>query len=537
MYFSVICSVLLITIVKADTGFVNISNTVNQYTLEVCSEYNPSFAPYPKEIDNNTKGTPVVDIYPDPGCEAPQDPKLYEGKIVIMKRHKNCTFAARAVNVQNANGVGVLVVSDDPIISPAANDSEYNQIHITVSLISNDSYLQFDNMITDVGIENVFIKLYAPETAYWDPNSVIMWLLAVFTCSLGAYLQASFYDSQVKAARKALREGGPAQDTSKDDEMSFTVIHAIIFFGMCSVMILLMYFFYKYMVYVIIGIFCLASCFSTYDFLDNIFGKSSCFTRHRICENKIPVFNSRPPILSICLFLACAAFAIFWAVERKEPYAWILQDILGFTFCIHMIKQIRLPSYKISTILLILFFIYDVFYVFITPLFTKNKESIMVNIATGGGGSSSEELPMLFKMPRFRKSPYSKCGPPPYSLLGYGDVILPGLHVGFCAVWDLRISNTVRRHAYYIAAIIGYATGLVLTFVGMYLTMMGQPALLYLTPCCLLSTLVVAVKRKELRPIWAGKLPVKSRSTSVNPPRVQDPNTPNEADSLLRTQA
>ena len=43
------------------------------------------------------------------------------------------------------------------------------------------------------------------------------------------------------------------------------------------------------------------------------------------------------------------------------------------------------PKIKIATILLIAVFIYDIFMVFITPLFTKEGESVMVTVATSGG--------------------------------------------------------------------------------------------------------------------------------------------------------
>ena len=40
-----------------------------------------------------------------------------------------------------------------------------------------------------------------------------------------------------------------------------------------------------------------------------------------------------------------------------------------------MLKVLRLPSFKICTILLSALFIYDIFFVFITPLITKVKLS------------------------------------------------------------------------------------------------------------------------------------------------------------------
>ena len=60
----------------------------------------------------------------------------------------------------------------------------------------------------------------------------------------------------------------------------------------------------------------------------------------------------------------------------------MLQDILGIAFCISLIRNIRLPNLKVCTILLVLLLIYDIFFVFITPLFSAGK-SVMVEVATG----------------------------------------------------------------------------------------------------------------------------------------------------------
>ena len=64
-------------------------------------------------------------------------------------------------------------------------------------------------------------------------------------------------------------------------------------------------------------------------------------------------------------------------------YAWVLQDFLGIAFCISLLKNIRLPNLKVCVILLVLLLIYDIFFVFITPLFSASGKSVMVEVATG----------------------------------------------------------------------------------------------------------------------------------------------------------
>ena len=61
----------------------------------------------------------------------------------------------------------------------------------------------------------------------------------------------------------------------------------------------------------------------------------------------------------------------------------MLQDILGVCFCISLVKLIKLPSLKISALLLVALLVYDIFFVFITPLFSARGKSVMVEVATG----------------------------------------------------------------------------------------------------------------------------------------------------------
>ena len=64
-------------------------------------------------------------------------------------------------------------------------------------------------------------------------------------------------------------------------------------------------------------------------------------------------------------------------------YSWVLQDFLGVCFCCSLIKLIKLPNLKVSALLLMSLLVYDIFFVFITPLFSARGKSVMVEVATG----------------------------------------------------------------------------------------------------------------------------------------------------------
>ncbi|PKU39055.1 signal peptide peptidasehypothetical protein [Limosa lapponica baueri] len=129
---------------------------------------------------------------------------------------------------------------------------------------------------------------------------------------------------------------------------------------------------------------------------------------------------------------------------------------------------------KGCTLLLLVLFVYDVFFVFITPFLTKTGESIMVEVAAGPSDSATHEKT--------------------------ASVVL-GLLVAYCHRFDIQVQSS---RVYFVACTIAYGIGLLVTFVALALMQMGQPALLYLVPCTLLTSFGVALWRKELAMFWTG---------------------------------
>ena len=157
--------------------------------------------------------------------------------------------------------------------------------------------------------------------------------------------------------------------------------------------------------------------------------------------------------------------------------------------------------------------------VFITP-FLFQGNSVMVDVATAGGPSSSggddpacycrlhpddeqacgagESMPIVLRFPRFDDWRGGS------SLLGLGDIIIPGLLVLYAVRADLALARLPWRGPYVVANVIAYVLGLFLAFVAVYLSGLGQPALLYLIPAILSATFAVAWRRGEVDVIWRG---------------------------------
>merc|ERR1719188_2434430 len=201
----------------------------------------------------------------------------------------------------------------------------------------------------------------------------------------------------------------------------------------------------------------------------------------------------------LVLLSASIAASVTWFVFRKEDWAWILQDILGIMFSINMLKVLRLPSLMICSILLGILFFYDIFFVFITPLFTRNGKSVMVEVATGG--ETGEQLPMVLKVPHMNYNPLSACWIP-YSILGFGDILVPGLLLSYCHAFDLAKETPLKL--YWTIANVFYSLSLVATFISLFLMDSAQPALLYIVPCTLLPVMLTACVRGEFKDMWDG---------------------------------
>ncbi|KAM9105927.1 signal peptide peptidase-like 2B isoform 3-T4 [Megaptera novaeangliae] len=329
-------------------------------------------------------------------------------------------------------------------VPPGGNKTQYDEIGIPVALLSYKDMLD----IFETFGRAVRAALYAPKEPMLDYNNmVIIFIMAVGTVALGGYWAGS--RDVRKRYMKHKRDDGP--EKHEDEAVDVTPVMICVFVVMCCSMLVLLYHFYDQLVYVIIGIFCLASSTGLYSCLSPLLQRLP-FCRCRVPDNSLPYFHKRPQVRTLLLALLCLAVSVVWGVFRNEDqWAWILQDALGIAFCLYTLKTIRLPTFKACTLLLLVLFIYDVFFVFITPFLTKSGNSIMVEVATGPSDSAThEKLPMVLKVPRLNASPLALCDRP-FSLLGFGDILVPGLLVAYCHRFDIQVQSS---RVYFVACTI-----------------------------------------------------------------------------------
>lgn len=213
--------------------------------------------------------------------------------------------------------------------------------------------------------------------------------------------------------------------------------------------------------------------------------------------------------------------------------AWWLTNVLGINFCYGILQILSPTTFWTGTLVLAGLFIYDVIMVFYTPM--------MITVA------KSLQAPIMLVIP----------GPGRGSMLGLGDIALPGMVMAMALRFDLYLhylrkqisvgldkddkkskndiirapyeeatglwgerfwtrrqtdSDTATaadgarfKKVYFKASIIGYIVAMLVTMAVMHHYKHGQPALLYLVPSVLGAIWGTALVRGEVRLMWEYK--------------------------------
>uniref|UniRef100_A0A8C2P506 Signal peptide peptidase-like 2A n=1 Tax=Capra hircus TaxID=9925 RepID=A0A8C2P506_CAPHI len=461
-------------------------NGTPSLSKDYCMLYNPHWTSLPSTLENATS-TSLMNLTTTPLCNISDiPPEGIKNKAVVVQ-WGTCHFLEKAKIAQTGGAEALLVANNSVLFPPSGNKSEFLDVKILIAFINHKDFKDMKQTLGD----NIIVKMYSPSWPDFDYTMVVIFVIAVFTVALGGYWSGLIELENMKAMTNTEdRE----MKKKKEEYFTFSPLTVIIFVVICCVMMVLLYFFYKWLVYVMIAIFCIASAMSLYNCLAALVRKIQCGQCTITCRGK------SIEVRLIFLSGLCIAVAVVWAVFRNEDrWAWILQDILGIAFCLNLIKTLKLPNFKSCVILLGLLLLYDVFFVFITPFITKNGESIMVELAAGPFGNN-EKLPVVIRVPKLAYFSVMSVCLMPVSILGFGDIIVPGLLIAYCRRFDVEIGSSI----YYVSSTIAYAIGMILTFVVLVLMKKGQPALLYLVPCTLITASLVAWRRKEMKKFWKG---------------------------------
>ena len=213
-------------------------------------------------------------------------------------------------------------------------------------------------------------------------------------------------------------------------------------------------------------------CIGAFSSLTSCFDRLSYFApilrRYRIPSHTChkPCTCQLGPLNVFTLFAMIVSLTVisFWYIYRQADWAWVLQDILGIAVCLTVTSVYRLGNMRVITLILLGFFLYDIFFVFITPYIPffqpsspKNTSTITTTTTTTsmsfisssnthtigsyrkvsrtpsvmeqvalGIGTDGEVVPLLFVLPMFiPDAEVDPCATIRKSMLGFGDVILP----------------------------------------------------------------------------------------------------------------
>ncbi|KAG2154396.1 signal peptide peptidase-domain-containing protein [Suillus bovinus] len=212
------------------------------------------------------------------------------------------------------------------------------------------------------------------------------------------------------------------------------------------------------------------------------------FDRNRVLILKGPrelvSVSLRTP--TIALFpLALIPSVLFNTLEAGHKSA-LITDILALSFSYNTICLLKIDSFQTGCILLSGLFFYDIYWVFGTD--------VMLTVAT------SLDVPIKLLWPKSLVFA-SERG---HTLLGLGDIVIPGTFVALALRYDFaRADGKVTfKKPYFYTTLAAYITGLVTTMTVMHVFGKAQPALLYLSPACMLSLFGVGIVRGELGKVW-----------------------------------
>jgi signal peptide peptidase-like protein 2B len=425
----------------------------------------------------------------------------------------NCSLWEKIENLQEYEVKGLLAEGN---YGNKFNSSEFKFTVPFASLLEKDAKKRLLN-IQENHPQSKFYLHRSDES--FDKSALVIFAMAVGTVMVGSFW--SGYAKQSLRLRKVRRrfvgdvchhddvgdkervveQAKGLEGEEEEEDISVRVSPVLILFFVCAMcgMLVLLFFFFNYLVYVIMVMFCIASALAMYSCLEPLVMMTYALPLPILRLPKMNLYICRLDLelRQLLLLILSISTTVVWFVFRKADWSWGLQDFLGILFSINMLKVLRLPSLKICSVLLGLLFVYDIFFVFITPLFMPGGKSVMVEVATGH--STDEQLPMVLKVPHLTPDPCYKFT---YSLLGFGDILVPGLLMSFCHGFDLMVGTPCK--IYWIISCVAYTLGLVATFISLYLMNSAQPALLYLVPFTLIPIYLVALCRGEFLAMWKG---------------------------------
>ncbi|KAJ7952292.1 Signal peptide peptidase-like [Quillaja saponaria] len=442
--------------------------------------------------EKNANQTRLMLADPRDCCSRPKN-KLAGDVIMVDRGH--CKFTTKANNAEAAGASAILIINNERelykmVCEPDETDLD---IHIPAVMLPQDAGVSLEKRL--LNSSSVSVQLYSPRRPIVDIAEVFLWLMAVGTILCASYWSAWSAREAALEQEKLLEHNADVipnpQALGSTGIVHINTISAVLFVVVASCFLIMLYKLMSFwFIEILVVLFAIGGIEGLQTCLVALF--SRWFRRAGSSYIKVPFFGA-VSYLTLAVSPFCIAFAVLWAVYRNVSFAWIGQDILGIALIITVLQIVHIPNLKVGTVLLSCAFLYDIFWVFVSKrLF---HESVMIVVARGDK-SGEDGIPMLLKIPRM----FDPWGG--YSIIGFGDILLPGLVVAFSLRYDW-LANKNLRAGYFMWAMFAYGFGLLITYLALNLMDgHGQPALLYIVPFTLGTFLTLGRKRGDLRILW-----------------------------------
>ncbi|XAR55071.1 hypothetical protein NMG60_11030453 [Bertholletia excelsa] len=442
--------------------------------------------------EKNANQTHLTLSDPRDCCSAP---KIKMAGDVIMVDRGHCKFTTKANVAEAAGASAILIINKQKeLYKMVCEPDETNlDIHIPAVMLPQDAGASLEKLL--VKNSSVSVQLYSPRRPVVDIAEIFLWLMAVGTLLCASYWSAwsarEAAIQQDKMLKDTSDEFPATEDVGTSGVVEINTASAILFVVVASCFLILVYkLMSSWFIELLVVLFAIGGAEGLQTCLVALL--SRWFKNAAESFIKVP-FLGALSYLTLAVSPFCIASAVIWAIHRNDPLAWIGQDALGIALIITVLQIVQLPNLKVGTILLGCAFMYDIFWVFISKkLF---HESVMIVVARGDK-SREDGIPMLLKIPRM----FDPWGG--YSIIGFGDILLPGLLVAFSLRYDWLAKKNLQA-GYFLWAMLAYGLGLLVTYVALNLMDgHGQPALLYIVPFTLGTFLALGRKRGDLKILW-----------------------------------
>ncbi|CAF2115717.1 unnamed protein product [Rotaria magnacalcarata] len=359
--------------------------------------------------------------------------------------------------------------------------------------------------------------------SFLDSSHLSTFILAIALIVYGSFRALDRDKAKDSASYKLLFE--PSANEQVSPSHVIETIHAIVLPLGASLSLMIMFFYFD----------SLQTVFIICTAILSIMGFSylltpCCQMILRPCSNNTKIsfgIFGRYTLSEIVAFSLSIALVLIWIITGH----WFFMDATGL--CISFIALVRLPNLKVSAILLLGLVMYDVFWVYFSHyIFTTN---VMVRVATKEAENPLTTIARRFNFNRYHAPKLSLPGKivfpsmqqqGRFSLLGLGDIIMPGLVLCFVLRFESQkrihsLHNNgplsfINRLTYFQCCLLGYCAGLLAATISSEVFKCAQPALLFLVPFTLLPLLLIAHLKGDLHSMWSDPFAENNETSSAS---------------------